>query len=131
MCIQFIPFLVNSLATIMALYLSMLPSESFLVLKTHLHPMVLTLLGKSTRSQTSLLFIEFISSFMALYHNSDSLEFMACEKDLGSFSTPKSDSCKYTTKSLEVANFLSLVYLLNVAPIFFCELCYSIISGIT
>ena len=63
------------------LYLSMLPDESFLVLKTYFHLMVVTPLGKSKRSLTSLLFIEFISSFMTLYHNSDSLELMTYEKD--------------------------------------------------
>ena len=72
---------------------------------------------------------------MALYHNSDSLGFMASEKDSGSFSTPISDSCKYTTKSIGIADFLSRVDLLNVAPTFSCGLCCStgcsIISGIT
>ena len=72
---------------------------------------------------------------MALYDNSDSLEFMACEKDSGSFSTPMSDSCKYKTKSLGIVDFLSLVDLLNVAPTFSCGLCCStgcsIITGIT
>ena len=65
----------------------MLPDESF-VLKTHLHPMDLIPLGNSTRSQTQLDAIEFISSFVALYHELDSLELMACENVSGSFSAP-------------------------------------------
>lgn len=60
---------------------------------------------------------------------------MACEKDSGSFLTPMSDSCKYTTKSLGIADFLSLVYLLNIAPTFSCGSCcstgYSRVSRIT
>ena len=120
---------------ILDLHLSMFPDESFLVLKIHFHPMVLTPLDKSTRSQTYLVFIEFISSFMTLYHNSNFLEFMTCEKDSGSFSTPMSNSCKYTTKSLGIADSFSLVDILNVAPTFscglFCSTSCSIILGIT
>ncbi|KAM7494853.1 hypothetical protein LguiB_029462 [Lonicera macranthoides] len=66
----------------------MLPNESFFVLKTHLHPMAFAPLGNLTRSQTPLLSMEFISSFMALYHSSDSLQLMACENVSGSFSAP-------------------------------------------
>ncbi|KAK9168906.1 hypothetical protein Syun_001046 [Stephania yunnanensis] len=66
----------------------MLPNESFFVLKIHLHPIALAPLGNSTRSQTSFDDIEFISSFIASYHNSDSVQFMACEKVSGSLSTP-------------------------------------------
>ena len=66
----------------------MLPNESFFVLKTHLHPMALTPSGNSMRSQTRLEDIKFIYFFMALYHELDSLELMACENVYGSFSTP-------------------------------------------
>ena len=67
----------------------MLPSKSFFfVLKTHLHPTTFTPLGNSTRSQTRLDAIEVISSFMALYHELDSLELMACENVSRSFSAP-------------------------------------------
>ena len=66
----------------------MLPNESFFVLKAHLHPMAFIPSGNSTRSQTRLDVIEFISSFMALCHELDSLELMACENVSGSFSAP-------------------------------------------
>ena len=69
------------------LCLSMLPNE-FFVLKTHLNPMAFIPSGKSTRSQTRLDAIEFISSFMALYHELDALELMAYENVSGSFSAP-------------------------------------------
>ena len=66
----------------------MLPNESFFVLKTNLHPMAFIPSGNSMRSQTQLDAIEFVSSFMALYHELDSLGLMACENVSGSFSAP-------------------------------------------
>ena len=46
-------------------YLSTLPFESRLVLNTHLQPIGFFPLGNSTKSQTSLFFMDFNSSFMA------------------------------------------------------------------
>ena len=50
----------------------MLPNESLLVLKTYLLPMAFAPLGNSTRFQTPLLCMKFISSFIASYHKLDS-----------------------------------------------------------
>jgi hypothetical protein len=61
-------FCVNPLATSHALYLSTLPSESFLVLNIHLQPIGFTPSGKGTISQTLLSYIDFISSSMTLVH---------------------------------------------------------------
>ena len=79
---------VNPLPMSLSLCLSMLSNESFFVLKTHLHPTTFTRLGNSTRSQTRLDAIEFMFSFMALYHELDSLKLMACENVSGSFLAP-------------------------------------------
>ena len=68
--------------------LSMLPRKSLFVLKIHLHLIAFTPLGNSTRFQTQLDVIEFISSFMELYHKLDYLELVACENAFGSFSAP-------------------------------------------
>ena len=77
----------------------MLPSESFFVLKTHLNPTAFTPSGNSTRSHTRLDSTEFISSFMALYHELDSLNLMACENVSGSFSvTPQFPGGSLTTR---------------------------------
>ena len=63
----------------------LLPNESFFVLKTHLHPMAFAPSSNSTKFQTLLDTIELISSFMALYHKFDFLQFMACENILRSY----------------------------------------------
>ena len=78
-------FLSKSLSNESCLISLMLPNESFLVLKTHLQPMAFAPLGNSTRFQTPLLYMEFISSFMASYHKFDSLQLMAWSKVLGLF----------------------------------------------
>jgi uncharacterized membrane protein len=81
-------FLVNPVAMSLAMYLLILLNKFILILKIHLHPMALVLIGNSTRSHTLVLFIEFISFFLKLYQNSDSLQLIAYENDLGSFLAP-------------------------------------------
>ena len=65
--------------------LGLTPMSPF-VLKTHLHPKAFMLSSNSIRSKTQQDAIEFISSFMALYHELDSLKLVACENVSGSFS---------------------------------------------
>ena len=63
---RFLLFLVYHFVTNLALYLSVLALKTCLILKIHLQPIILILLDNSARSQTSLSFIDFISSFIEL-----------------------------------------------------------------
>ena len=88
---------VNSLATIMALNHLILPFESRLVLKTHLHLIAVDLRANSTRSQTLFTKMDFNSSFMTLFNLFESsLILVACENVTESSLTPisKSDSSR-------------------------------------
>ena len=72
------------LATNRALYLSMLPSEFHLILKTHRQPIAFFPLGRETKDQVLFSHKASISDSIAMRH---SRKFLASEYDCSSVST--------------------------------------------
>jgi hypothetical protein len=80
-------FCENPLATSLALYFSIVPSDLNFFLKIHLHPIGLHQFGQSVISQVPFDMIESVSLRTTSFQYSSSGDAYACEKVLGTSST--------------------------------------------
>lgn len=97
----------NPLDTSLYLIFSTFPLELCFVLQTHLQPTALSL-GISTQSQTWLVLIDFISSYMDLSHLNESVLIIASSKEVRLPLVSVYQSCK-SQHRLIIGNYPFLV----------------------